>query len=78
MIVKSTDYACVIADEFEVLIDPNPASGAPPAIGLMVKPANGQTFIMPIEFESAAQVAKSMLEAISKAAPHLIIALLNG
>lgn len=75
--VKSNDYACVIADEFEVLIDPNPANGASPAIGLLVKPIKGRNFIVPIEFEAAVKLSENVLDAVARVAPHLVLALLN-
>jgi hypothetical protein len=72
-IIKSTDYDSVIADEFEVLVDPSPASGAPPAIGLMVTPVDGAPFIMPIDFETAAEISGMILRTLSTVAPHLLV-----
>jgi hypothetical protein len=72
-IIQSTDYSHVIAEEFDILVDPNPASGAPPAIGLMVTPVADNPFIMPIPYEAAADIAQCILQTLSHVAPHLLV-----
>lgn len=70
--IKSTDYKCVIADEFEVLVDPHPAGGAAPAIGFMVYPVKVQAVYSPdTEFGTAKELAIMMTETLLFHAPHL-------
>jgi hypothetical protein len=70
MTIKSTDYKQVIADSFEVLVDPSPANAAP-AIGFMVYPVKGKPFIIPIEFGTAKELAVMITKTLLFNAPHL-------
>jgi hypothetical protein len=72
-IILSTDYDHVFAKEFEVLVDPNPASGAAPAIALMVTPIHGDPFIVPMLYEAAMYIAKDIMVTLSHEAPHLLL-----
>lgn len=69
--VKSTDYKQVVADSFEVLIDPGPKYPAKPAIGLKIDPIDGKPFIVPIEFQSAMDLAMMIMKTLLFHAPHL-------
>jgi hypothetical protein len=70
-LIDSTDYKEVIADSFEVLVDPKPKYPAKPAIGLKVNPANCESFIMPIEFQTAMDLAMMITKTLLFAAPEL-------
>ncbi|AZP80788.1 hypothetical protein [Mycobacterium avium] len=71
--IKSPDYRSVIADSFEVLVDSNPKHPAKPVIGLNVDPilGYGESFIMPIEFEAARDLAMLMMKTLMVEAPEL-------
>jgi hypothetical protein len=75
--IQSSDYASVVAESFDVLVDPNPPAGVPPVIGLKVDPYEGQSFIMPIRYEAAADIAQCILQTLSHVAPHLLVKLLQ-
>jgi hypothetical protein len=68
-ILKSSDYKHLIADEFEVLIDANPAN---PALALMAK-KDGDSFIMPMSYEAGRDMAKMILKVLRQAAPQLLL-----
>jgi hypothetical protein len=69
--IISTDYKEVIADSFELLVDPKPAYPAKPAIGLKVDPIEGESFIMPIEFQTALDLAVLITKTLLFNAPEL-------
>jgi hypothetical protein len=71
MPLKSTDYKEVIADSFEVLVDPKPKYPAKPAIGLKVDPVKGEPFIMPIEFKTAKDLVMLITQTLLAEAPEL-------
>jgi hypothetical protein len=71
--IQGNDYPAVFVESFDVLVDPKPRFPAKPVIGLMVHPfeGDGQTFIMPIEFNAAKAVADCILRTLLSAAPEL-------
>ena len=69
--ITSTDYKEVIANTFEVLVDPKPRYPAKPAIGLKVDPVNGDSFIMPIAYETAMDLAMMITKTLLFEAPEL-------
>ena len=71
--IRSTDYKAVYAESFDVLVDPKPRYPAKPVIALKVDPfgGDGETFIMPIEFKAAKEIASTILEVLMSAAPEL-------
>lgn len=71
--IKSDDYPAVLAESFDVLVDPRPRFPAKPVIGLMVHPfeGDGQTFIMPMEYGAAKAVADCILQTLLSVAPEL-------
>jgi hypothetical protein len=62
--------AHLYAKNFEVLVDPSPKQGGP-VIGLQVEPAAGATFILPIGFESAKDLANMILQTLMVTAPEM-------
>jgi hypothetical protein len=71
--INSGQYDHVIADEFEILVDTKPPSGAAPAIGLMITPVNGETFIVPMTYEAALGVSTYIRQTLRKVAPQLFV-----
>jgi hypothetical protein len=69
--VISTDFAEVIAEGFEVLVDAKPKYPAKPAIGLKVDPVKGESFIMPIEFGAALDLAMLITQTLLRESPEL-------
>jgi hypothetical protein len=69
--IKSTDYQCILAEEFEVLVDPKPQSGHAPVIGLMITPVNGDPFIIPMTYDAAKAVSDCTLKTLRREAPQL-------
>jgi hypothetical protein len=78
--IKSHDYRQVTAESFEVLVDPKPVFPAKPAIGLKVDPipGHGESFIMPIEYETALNVAMLIMKTLLVQAPQLFKGKLFG
>ncbi len=77
--VHSADYAAVIADSFDILVDTDKKRG--PAIGLKVYPVDAEPFIMPIRFPAAKEIAVSIFKTLLVADPTLFgdeIAALSG
>lgn len=68
--INSQDFAAVIADSFDVLVDLDKRRGQ--VIGLKVTPRDGDPFIMPIAFESAKQLALDIGKVLLFAAPELM------
>lgn len=68
--VNSADYKQIIADSFEVLIDPKPKN-AKPVIGLKVDPPGERPFILPMEYTTAKGLAEYLLRTVIAAAPEL-------
>ncbi len=69
--IQSSDYASVIAESFDVLVDPKPRFPAKPVIGLKVDPYEGSPFIMPIEYKASKELAMTILETLLAVAPEL-------
>jgi hypothetical protein len=69
--VLSTDYRQVLAESFDILVDPKPRYPLKPAIALKVDPIDGESFIMPIDFGTAKELAAAILEQLLFHAPHL-------
>lgn len=69
--ITSTDFKEVVAAGFEVLIDAKPKYPAKPAIGLKVDPVNGESFIMPINFGAALDLAMLITQTLLAEAPEL-------
>lgn len=70
--IKSTDCKQVVADSFELLVDPKPKRpGVNPAIGFKVDTVDGHAFIIPIEFGTAKSLAMMMLKTLLLNAPQL-------
>jgi hypothetical protein len=57
--------------DIEVLIDDNPKGGAQPAIGLQINPTAGASFILPLAYESAKELADMIARTLMLAAPEL-------
>jgi hypothetical protein len=72
--IKSSDYPAVLAESFDVLVDRKPRFPAKPAIGLMVHPfdGDGESFIMPLEFRAARDLALTILHTLMAEAPELM------
>ena len=68
--INSADYKQIIADSFEVLIDPKPKN-AQPVIGLKVDPRGERAFILPMEYPAAKELAEYLLRTLVAAAPEL-------
>jgi hypothetical protein len=68
--IKSTDYKTVIAENFEVLIDPAPKH-AEPVIGLKIDPTRDRPFIVPMKYEAAKEIAELILRTLFSVAPEL-------
>jgi hypothetical protein len=90
-IVHSNDHDSLVADSFEVLIDPKPKSGVPPVIGLKVNTKVFQAcedgkrvdyeippFIMPMEYETAKALAESIYRTLLCNAPELFAEQIAG
>jgi hypothetical protein len=78
-IVHSSEFAAVIADELEILIDTDEGRG--PVIGLKVSPVDAPPFIMPLTFPCAKELALSIFKTLLFADPELFgneIAALDG
>jgi hypothetical protein len=67
---NSADYRQIIAESFEVLIDPKPRN-AKAVIGLKVNPRNERAFILPMEYPAAKELAEYLLRTVIAAAPEL-------
>jgi hypothetical protein len=61
----------VIADGFEVLVDPKPRFPAKPAIALRVDSIDGESFLIPIEFSAARDLVMMMFGTLQRYAPQL-------
>jgi hypothetical protein len=68
--IKSSAYPTVIAESFDVLVDPKPRYPAKPVIGLKVD-AEGGSFIMPMEYNAAKAVADCILRTLLSVAPEI-------
>jgi hypothetical protein len=75
--IQSSDYRSVIAESFDVLVDPNPPAGMPPVIGLKVDAYDGEPFIVPMRYEAAADIAQCIMQTLSRVAPHLLLNMLR-
>lgn len=62
--------AIIMAKDVEVLIDEKPKMGEP-AIGLQINPAAGASFIIPLAYESARDMASMILQTLMFAAPEM-------
>jgi hypothetical protein len=69
--VKSTDHRQVLAESFDILVDPKPRHPLKPAIALKIDQIDGDSFIMPIAFDTAKELATAILEQLLFHAPHL-------
>lgn len=67
--IHSQDFAAVIADDFEVLVDTDKRRGQ--VIGLKVNPADAAPFIMPIDFSAAKELALLIFKTLLFVAPEL-------
>jgi hypothetical protein len=67
--IRSDDYAAVIADHFEILVDTDKRRG--PVIGLKVDPVDGKPFIVPMTYKAAKDVAMNIAKVLMFAAPEL-------
>lgn len=67
--IRSQDFAAVIADEFEVLVDTDKHRGQ--VIGLKVTPTDAEPFIMPIAFSTAKELSMMIFKTLLFAAPEL-------
>lgn len=67
--IHGSDYAAVVADSFEVLIDDNEERG--PVIGLKVDLVDAPAFIIPMTYQAAKDVALNIGKALLCAAPEL-------
>jgi hypothetical protein len=70
-ILRGKDFDSVIADSFEVLIDPRRRG---PVIGLKVDPVKAEPFIMPVTYGAAKSLADSILRILHAAAPEMFAA----
>jgi hypothetical protein len=78
--IKSEDYNSVIGD-FEVLVDQH--NSKMPVIGIMVEtvrvdapkgkkfPTKGDTFIMPLPYDAAKELAETILKVLIHVAPEM-------
>lgn len=71
--IKSTDYKQVIADSFDVLVDPKPRYSAKPVIGLKINPPKGKPFIVPIEFQAAMDLILMISKTLLLEAPQMFL-----
>jgi hypothetical protein len=69
--IKGHEFRHVFARDIELLIDPAPAGGLPPVIGLMITTSGKEQFIMPLEYGCAKELGSSMLKLLRKHAPEL-------
>lgn len=53
--IRAQDFAAVIAEDIEILVDDNKRRGQ--VIGLKVNPVDAESFIMPIAFPTAKALA---------------------
>ncbi|OBH43372.1 hypothetical protein [Mycobacterium mantenii] len=67
--IRSEDYAAVIADSFEVLVDDSKQRG--PVIGLKIDPVDAEPFIIPMTFKAAKDVAMQIAKVLMFTAPEL-------
>ncbi|TAM63546.1 hypothetical protein [Mycobacterium sp.] len=67
--IHGADYAAVIADSFEILLDDDKDRG--PVIGLRVDPVDAPAFIIPMTYQAAKDVALNIGKALLFAAPEL-------
>jgi hypothetical protein len=70
--LNSTTPGCIVARNFEVLVDTQPKDGSEPVIGLQVEPVAGSAFILPIAYESARHMAFMILQTLMVAAPEML------
>lgn len=70
--IRSEDYAAVVADSFEVLVDDNKQRG--PVIGLKIDPVDAEPFIIPMTYIAAKHVAMNIAKVLMFAAPELLTA----
>lgn len=68
--IRSTDYAAVVADSFEILVDDNKERGQ--VIGLMIDPVDGPAFICPMTYPAAKAVAANIVKVLVCTAPELL------
>jgi hypothetical protein len=71
--IYSNDHENIVAESFDVLIDPRPRNGQPPVIGLMVDPYEGKSFILPMPYHTAKEVAETIFRVLLQAAPELFV-----
>ncbi|ETB29473.1 hypothetical protein [Mycobacterium avium] len=67
--IRSTDYAAVVADSFEVLVDNDKRRGQ--VIGLKIDPVDGPAFICPMTYPAAKAVAANIVKVLVCTAPEL-------
>jgi hypothetical protein len=67
--IQSTDHDSIIAESFDVLIETQPRNGQPPVVGLMVKPRRGRSFILPMPYRTAKEMAETILRTLLAASP---------
>lgn len=67
--IRSEDYAAVIADSFEVLIDADQRRG--PVVGLKIDPIDGPAFICPMTYQAAKELALNIGKVLMFNAPEL-------
>lgn len=68
-VIHSKDFASVIAEQFEVLIDTDKSRG--PVLAIKVDPLAAPAFIMPMDYSTAKALAKSIFRALYRYAPEL-------
>ena len=69
--INSVDYENIVAENFDVLVDPKPRDGQPAVIGLLVEPHKAASFILPMAYSTAKEVAETILRTLLAASPEL-------
>lgn len=68
--IRSTDYAAVVADSFEILVDDSKERG--PVVGLKIDPVDGPAFIVPMTYQAAKDIALNIGKVLMFAAPEVL------
>ncbi|ASW84798.1 hypothetical protein [Mycobacterium intracellulare] len=68
--IRSTDYAAIVADSFEILVDDNKERR--PVIGLKIDPRDRPAFIVPMTYQAAKDIALNIGKVLMFVAPEVL------
>lgn len=59
-------------NDIDILIDDKPKNGLQPVIGLQINPHTGTSFIIPLTYGKAKEMAYTILQTLMFAAPEIL------